>query len=225
MQSIIKSPSHDLLHEPAVGTDLSTLLMFDQWGNRVFNLKSLTADFQGSYNTDSSKIFLLSADGRQLVFGLAYGGGNPVWFDAENRSLQPGRINNTTRTPVAVIPDGMQEFIIYQRTGTRASPHACDRLAAHSHDTDAVAPGVNYADLEASATIEACTAATREQPDVPRFKAQLGRGLYKAGRYTEALRLLQEASREGNALSMAFLGIMCRGVVWRKTSQNPCIGS
>lgn len=113
-----------------------------------------------------------------------------------------------TQTPVAVIPDGMQEFIIYQRTGTRASPHACDRLAAHSHDTDAVAPGVNYADLEAPATIEACTAAIREQPDVPRFKAQLGRGLYKAGRYTEALRLLQEASREGNALSMAFLGIM-----------------
>lgn len=84
----------------------------------------------------------------------------------------------------------------------------CDRLAAHSLDSDAVAAGVTYNNLDAEAIITACTSAISEQPDIPRLKTQLGRGLHKAGRYDEALRILQDASREGSALSMALIGIM-----------------
>ncbi len=42
-----------------------------------------------------------------------------------------------------------------------ARAHECDRLAAHPHDEEAVAPGVTYAELDAPAVITACQAAVR----------------------------------------------------------------
>ena len=89
-----------------------------------------------------------------------------------------------------------------------ATVQSCDRLAAHSLDSDAVAPGVTYENLDAEAIIIACTSAISEQPGIPRLKTQLGRGLHKAGRHDEALRILRDASRKGSALSMALIGIM-----------------
>lgn len=86
--------------------------------------------------------------------------------------------------------------------------HECDRLAAHSHDSDAVAPGVDYKDLDAPAVVKACETAVKEQPDILRFQTQLGVGLLKAGRNAEALRVLREAAQRGNAHSMAYIGMI-----------------
>ena len=84
----------------------------------------------------------------------------------------------------------------------------CDMLAAHPYDPDAVAPGVDYADLDADAIIAACLDAIRTYPHGARFYGQITRGYHKAGLLGKAL----DATRQGAALdsphSMANLGAM-----------------
>ena len=84
----------------------------------------------------------------------------------------------------------------------------CDTLAAHPYDPDAVAPGVDYADLDADAIIAACLDAIRTYPHGARFYGQITRGYHKAGLLGKAL----DATRQGAALdsphSMANLGAM-----------------
>lgn len=84
----------------------------------------------------------------------------------------------------------------------------CDRLAAHSHDSDAVAPGVSYKKLDAPAVIKACKRARDAYPGILRFQVQLARGLHKAGQHGDAMDAWREAAILGNAQAMAYLGIM-----------------
>jgi len=71
----------------------------------------------------------------------------------------------------------------------------CDYLAADplAHDLPDGVTGVVYEQLDADDAIAACTSAVASQSDSPRTHYQLGRALYKAKRYEEAARRLNQA--------------------------------
>ncbi|WP_321449465.1 hypothetical protein [uncultured Cohaesibacter sp.] len=85
---------------------------------------------------------------------------------------------------------------------------ACDRLAAHPFDPDAVAKGVFYADLDADKVIAACQDAIAAYPQEARFYTQLTRGLHKAGKPALAHAATQKGAELGSGQSMAYLGVM-----------------
>lgn len=85
--------------------------------------------------------------------------------------------------------------------------HDCDRLAAQKYDEQAVAPGVEYKDLDAQAIIAACEAAIRQWPETPRFYAQITRGYHKAGELKKAFEAAIKGSELGNAQATAFVAI------------------
>ena len=80
------------------------------------------------------------------------------------------------------------------RSASSLSPPTtdCDRLAAAPSDPNAVAPAVNYVNLDHGRAAVACEDATARHPDVARFWFQLGRAHDAA---SEADRAMREYSR------------------------------
>lgn len=93
--------------------------------------------------------------------------------------------------------------------GKSEGVHACDRYAAHPADPTLPTQsglGVSDEDLDAESAIKVCQSAAGEQPDVPRFKFQLGRALMKADRIEDAIELFVAAAEQGHGGALAYLG-------------------
>ena len=86
--------------------------------------------------------------------------------------------------------------------------HACDELAAHPFDPDAITKGVDYEKLDVEKVIEACKDAIGQFPKEARFYSQLTRGLHKARQLDKAFETTMKGAELGSAHSMAYLGVM-----------------
>lgn len=86
----------------------------------------------------------------------------------------------------------------------------CDRLAGHSLDTTKPAnvKSVKYDDIDAEAAIKACSEAVSSHPDVPRYRAQYGRALNKAGKLDQALAEYEAARKAGHWAANIYMGDM-----------------
>ncbi|PCH74948.1 MAG: hypothetical protein COC12_02600 [Rhodobacteraceae bacterium] len=86
----------------------------------------------------------------------------------------------------------------------------CDISGGSPDDPDlaGIAPGVDYADIDADRVIRDCLAAVQEWPDTPRFYTNLTRGYFKAGRMEDAYRAAVTGMEKGSAQSTAYLAIL-----------------
>ena len=101
---------------------------------------------------------------------------------------------------------------------SRTAVHECDRVAAHPEDNERVSPGVQWRDLEPSATVTACREAIAAYPRTRRFHYQLGRGLLKAGQYEAAIEIFGPLADHGYAMAQFALGNLYAG--GRGTAKN-----
>lgn len=82
----------------------------------------------------------------------------------------------------------------------------CDLLAAHPSDPTRMADGVADQDLIPKLAMIACRDAVSREPNEPRFKFQLARGLVSVGRADHATEALEIALQQGYAPAAALLG-------------------
>ena len=88
--------------------------------------------------------------------------------------------------------------------------HECDRLAGSPGDPRRFAGvvGVRSTEIDTNKAIQACTAATNEYAQAPRFAFQLGRAFTAAGKHTDSLSWYRKAADQGYASAQASLGSM-----------------
>ncbi len=77
-----------------VGTGGPALLRYDRQGGKLFDLRPNLPDLRAHYDK-----FQVSADGRQVVFGLGYGGEEPACFDLDQRQLRKGQCEGSLTSP------------------------------------------------------------------------------------------------------------------------------
>lgn len=86
----------------------------------------------------------------------------------------------------------------------------CDRYAAAPRDPDRVDldKSVAYSDLDAQRVISECLEDINEWPDTRRFYAQIARGYYKSGLYSEAFEAAMTSAELGSGQGMASVAMM-----------------
>ncbi|MCX7561220.1 caspase family protein [Sulfitobacter sp. F26204] len=86
----------------------------------------------------------------------------------------------------------------------------CERLATHPRDATAMTSGVPFHKLQENAfsAMQACLAATKENPELPHYTALLARASVAAGDLEQAIRLYREAATRGDLRAMVSLGLM-----------------
>ena len=84
--------------------------------------------------------------------------------------------------------------------------HPCDDVAAHNQDKQRWGRGISDEDLAPALAISRCSAAVKEHPETSRFHFQLGRALWVAQRYREAMDHLKKAAAGGHSAAFAYLG-------------------
>jgi hypothetical protein len=90
----------------------------------------------------------------------------------------------------------------------RAASPTCDRLAAHPNDTGKPASVTGVADgAIAPPAIAACAAEVQASPQSARLKFQLGRALWAAKRYDEAIEAFLQAEEMDYAPAAYYLGL------------------
>jgi hypothetical protein len=82
----------------------------------------------------------------------------------------------------------------------------CDLLAGDPFDPHKGAPGVPYDNIDAEKAVPACRAAVEAAPDEPRFRFQLGLGLFRAKKPEEAVALYRDAAEKGYSAARDYLG-------------------
>ncbi len=88
------------------------------------------------------------------------------------------------------------------------SNHECDRLAANPSDPGKTVQGVSIKMLVSDEAINACKSAVENFPDVARFHYQLGRALFKARLYKQALDAFRKTVDMNYPSGMFMLGHM-----------------
>jgi TPR repeat protein len=88
-----------------------------------------------------------------------------------------------------------------------ASIDPCDSAAGEPLDLQGVVPGLLPNEIAGDA-VEACQAAVKAHPDVPRFRYQLGRALLAAGNIEQALEAFEEAAEKGHVRALYQIGYM-----------------
>ena len=83
--------------------------------------------------------------------------------------------------------------------------HRCDEFAAHPADPERWASGVADADIIPGPAVAFCKAAANEHPDVSRFRFQLARAYWAAGRQEDAVPLLLAMAEQEHGPSLAYL--------------------
>jgi tetratricopeptide (TPR) repeat protein len=83
----------------------------------------------------------------------------------------------------------------------------CERLTTHPRDATAVTSGVSFDRLQRNAlsSIQACSAAAAQSPDLPHYTALLARATAASGDLERAVRLYKSASDRGDLRSMVSL--------------------
>lgn len=84
----------------------------------------------------------------------------------------------------------------------------CDKLAGSPFDPDIQPLGVPVSDMDGPRAKEACEAALREHPEVPRLAFQLGRTELKLGNPQRAMELYRKAVSQGYALAETGIGFL-----------------
>jgi TPR repeat protein len=84
--------------------------------------------------------------------------------------------------------------------------HPCDKVAAHPQDKQRWGEGVDDKSVAPALAISRCTTAVKEHPDTPRFHFQLGRALWTAQRYKEAVSHFSQAGEMNYVAAFAYLG-------------------
>lgn len=96
-------------------------------------------------------------------------------------------------------------------TQSKESIDECDALTANPFDPlRAITPGILFQNIETIWALPACKAAVKKQPNVPRFRYQLGRALSSIHREKEAFVEFKTAADEGynmalNSLAIAYM--------------------
>ncbi|MGC1506385.1 MAG: caspase family protein [Sulfitobacter sp.] len=90
------------------------------------------------------------------------------------------------------------------------SGRLCERLATHPRDATATTSGVPFSKLQdnALAAMQACLAASHENPELPHYTALLARATVAAGDMDQAIRLYREAATRGDLRAMVSLGLI-----------------
>jgi hypothetical protein len=83
----------------------------------------------------------------------------------------------------------------------------CDRLAAYPDDSDKVAEGIAWDNLDPRMAVPACQQALSKSPNNPRLMYQLGRSLDKAKRFDESIRWYRKAAEQGYSEAQFRLGV------------------
>ncbi|CAK8721830.1 hypothetical protein GKODMF_13425 [Candidatus Electrothrix gigas] len=83
-----------------VGTGDPALLRYDRQGRQLFALRPRIPDMRNKLADN----FQVSRDGRQVSFGLGYGGDEPVCFDVEQRQLDKGPCQGSLTAPRTEAP-------------------------------------------------------------------------------------------------------------------------
>ena len=117
----------------------------------------------------------------------------------------------------------LDEIGVYSADDYSRAVTACDRLAGHPSDPNAVTDGVSRAGMDKSAAIEACRKAVAADPENPRLNYQLARAYGYSGMHEEAVPYREVALRAGYPQSLFVMGyILVTG--WSGTDIDPCYG-
>jgi TPR repeat protein len=86
----------------------------------------------------------------------------------------------------------------------------CERLATHPRDATANTSGVPFGKLKDNAlsAMQACLAASHENPELPHYTALLARATVAAGDLDQAIRLYREAATRGDLRAMVSLALL-----------------
>lgn len=97
------------------------------------------------------------------------------------------------------------------QTLAEAPQTECDRVAAHSSDTQRAAAGVEQENFDIPAARAACAEAVSQYPDEDRFQYQYGQSFFYDGDYAAALPYFTRAAELGSAQGQLVLGLVLMG--------------
>ncbi|CDX45705.1 Peptidase C14 caspase catalytic subunit p20 [Mesorhizobium sp. SOD10] len=128
-------------------------------------------------------------------------------------SLMAGEVGNLRYEPqigsAAPVDIGFQIRVgnAAKQATVKLSPNVdpCDQAAGEPLDLQGVVPGRLPNEIGGGA-VDACEAAAKSYPDIPRFRYELGRALLAAGRIDEARQAIQEAADKGHIRALFALG-------------------
>jgi len=121
---------------------------------------------------------------------------------AEQAEARRAQEDSMRQTPIASSAPSIPEAPVIEGEPVAA----CDGLAAHPDDPEAVRPGVTDEALVARSVLIACEAAVRDAKETPRLRFQLARGYLKADRTEDAVEQLVSAAEQGHGGALAYLG-------------------
>lgn len=100
----------------------------------------------------------------------------------------------------------------------------CDELAAHPLDPARVAPGQSSGAIDLPQAIARCRVDVAAQPDNARVRYQLGRVLFYAGQFDEAMVAMRRAAEGGHAQAQFVYGIF---VIKERPGapRDPCVAA
>ena len=120
-------------------------------------------------------------------------------------------------------PVSLVEIDVYDREAWSREVTACDRLAGHPDDPEAVTAGVSRAEMDLEAAIAACLAAVEADPVHPRLNYQLARAYGYSGLHAEGQPYRDAALRAGYPQSLFVVGYI-RLTGWDGREADPCYG-
>lgn len=120
-------------------------------------------------------------------------------------------------------PVPLDEIATYDRAAWDRTVTACDRLAGHHDDPEAVTEGVSREAMDLEAAIAACLDAVAADPDNPRLNYQLARAYGYSGLHDEGQAYRDAALRAGYPQSLFVVGYI-RLTGWDGRDRDPCYG-
>lgn len=118
---------------------------------------------------------------------------------------------------------GPEAISTYRRSDWSQEVTACDQLAGHPDDPEAVTEGVSRPEMSLEAAIEACEAAVQADPEHPRLNYQLARAYGYSGRHEDGQPYRMMALRAGYPQSLFVVGYI-RLTGWDGREPDPCYG-
>lgn len=129
-------------------------------------------------------------------------------LDATDGHQVPWDHSSLTEPVHFVAGTGDQAKAELPRWRGRPPVNACDRLAAHPHDPERTAEGVDMAFIDLAWAIPACAEAARLYPTERRFKFQHARTLHQSRQCERAKALYEELAADGHGLALNNIGLL-----------------
>ncbi|GLS24273.1 hypothetical protein GCM10007874_72950 [Labrys miyagiensis] len=187
---------------------------------RVWNLKSGSEIAAPARGRDPMDNVEFSPDNKRILTSSA-GADGLIWSFDLLKALPVGTMLPLlqARSPRPLFGWERRDFFLQEdleaNTSTTVNIDECDRLAANPFDPARTTAGVMLASLNATAAIDACTAAIKNATGEPRFIYQLGRA-FEAAQQFDLARLNYQAAVDRNypaaLMNMGLLYFSARGV-------------